>query len=448
MSYTSYSYLLIFLGTVFISYTAAPKKIKWAVLLTASYVFYALNSGKLTVFLLLSTAAVYFAGILLDCIADTSALAKKGLEREEKKKLKTLINYQKKAIVVLTLGFIFGILLTIKYSGFFAGIFNRAAEFVRLDFALPEFKFLMPLGISYYTLQAAGYVIDVYRGKYRASRNFGKVALFLSFFPQITEGPIGRFDELADPLYEGHGFSYDNLTKGLQLMAWGLFKKMVIADRVNIFVSEVFGNYGGCSGSKIFSLNIGSKYIGVVSSYGKSHKPAVLLSVVNDSSSCFSIKRIGVSFIQKKGIFHRLHGLRMEGKGFVTEADQKFGLFQRRNFQGGFQPVFSLTAGKILIAIIDSRQDFLKRQNSCTVVQFTKIPVHRIFQGRGKILIPIPGFEGLGCTIPGQMRTFRRNNSLIQSSQSAVDFIGGIRGNTPDCHVLVINIKLILIFVI
>ena len=85
MSYTSYSYLLIFLGTVFISYTAAPKKIKWAVLLTASYVFYALNSGKLTVFLLLSTAAVYFAGILLDCIADTSALAKKGLSVRKKR---------------------------------------------------------------------------------------------------------------------------------------------------------------------------------------------------------------------------------------------------------------------------------------------------------------------------------------------------------------------------
>ena len=268
MSYTSYSYLLIFLGTVFIFYTVVPKKFKWAVLLTASYVFYALNSGKLTVFLLLATAAVYFAGILLDCIAYTSALAKKGLEREEKKKLKTLINYQKKAVVVLTLGFIFGILLTIKYSGFFAGIFNRASEFAGLNFVLPEFKFLMPLGISYYTPQAAGYVIDIYRGKYRASHNFGKVALFLSFFPQITEGPIGRFDDLADPLYEGHGFSYDNLTKGLQLTAWGLFKKMVIADRVNLFVSEVFGNHGGDSGSillaagALYTLQIYAEFSG------------------------------------------------------------------------------------------------------------------------------------------------------------------------------------------
>lgn len=110
---------------------------------------------------------------------------------------------------------------------------------------------MLPLGISYYTLQAAGYIIDVYRGKYRATDNFFKLALFLSFFPQIVEGPIGRYDLLAEPLYSGHSFDYDRFTKGLQLMAWGLFKKMVIADRANIFVSEVFGDYQKYSGSII-----------------------------------------------------------------------------------------------------------------------------------------------------------------------------------------------------
>ena len=247
MSYTSYTYLLIFLGAVFICYTALPKKFKWTVLLISSYIFYWINSKRLIIFLLLSTVAVYFAGIFLNRINDTAALAKKGLEKEEKKQVKALVNWQKRAVVALAVVFIFAILLVLKYSAFFAHSLNSAFGFLHLK----ELKFMLPLGISYYTLQAAGYIIDVYRGKYRASENFGKVALFLAFFPQIVEGPIGRFDLLADPLYEGHSFDYDRLCKGVQLIFWGLFKKTVIADRVNIFVSEVFGNFEYYSGSII-----------------------------------------------------------------------------------------------------------------------------------------------------------------------------------------------------
>ena len=231
MSYTSYSYLLIFLGTAFIAYTAMPKKYKWTVLMAASYVFYLINSGKLMVFLLAATVAVYFAGIFLNRINDTFSLAKKGLEREEKKALKASLAWQKRAVVSVTLIFIFGILLVLKYSPFFVSTAKGIAGIIHIKTDFPKLKFILPLGISYYTLQAAGYVIDVYRGKYRASENFGKVALFLSFFPQIVEGPIGRFDLLAAPLYEGHGFDYDNFTQGLQLIVWGLFKKMVVADR-------------------------------------------------------------------------------------------------------------------------------------------------------------------------------------------------------------------------
>lgn len=251
MSYTSYNYLFIFLGITFILYTVFPKKYKWTVLLSASAVFYLINSGRLIVFLLLTAVSIYFAGIFLNKINDGFALAKKGLEKEDRKKLKANILWQKKAVVTAAVLFIFGILLVLKYSGFFIS----AAEFFAGIFGVKPhfktFKFLLPLGISYYTLQAAGYIIDVYRGKYRATDNFFKLALFLSFFPQIVEGPIGRYDLLAEPLYSGHSFDYDRFTKGLQLMAWGLFKKMVIADRANIFVSEVFGDYQKYSGSII-----------------------------------------------------------------------------------------------------------------------------------------------------------------------------------------------------
>mgnify|MGYP007132758763 CR=1 FL=1 len=190
MSYTSYNYLFIFLGITFILYTVFPKKYKWTVLLSASAVFYLINSGRLIVFLLLTAVSIYFAGIFLNKINDGFALAKKGLEKEDRKKLKANILWQKKAVVTAAVLFIFGILLVLKYSGFFIS----AAEFFAGIFGVKPhfktFKFLLPLGISYYTLQAAGYIIDVYRGKYRATDNFFKLALFLSFFPQIVEGPI------------------------------------------------------------------------------------------------------------------------------------------------------------------------------------------------------------------------------------------------------------------
>ena len=100
MSYTSYSYLLIFLGSVFLCYTLSPKKYKWVVLLVSSYIFYMINSGKLAVFLVITTAAVYFAGVFINKINDGFALAKKGLEKEDRKKLKANIAWQKKAVVV------------------------------------------------------------------------------------------------------------------------------------------------------------------------------------------------------------------------------------------------------------------------------------------------------------------------------------------------------------
>ena len=94
------------------------------------------------------------------------------------------------------------------------------------------------MGISFYTFQTAAYIIDIYRSKIDADDNIFKFALFVSFFPQMVQGPIARYDELAGQLYEGHSFSYKNLTYGAQLMLWGFFKKLVIADRAAILVDQ------------------------------------------------------------------------------------------------------------------------------------------------------------------------------------------------------------------
>ena len=105
---------------------------------------------------------------------------------------------------------------------------------------IPTFKLLLPLGISFYTFQSAGYIIDVYRDKYECCNNIFKFALFVSFFPQIMQGPIGRYDRLSPQFNEPHYFSLENTEYGLQLMLWGFFKKIVIADRIGVVADKVF----------------------------------------------------------------------------------------------------------------------------------------------------------------------------------------------------------------
>lgn len=113
-------------------------------------------------------------------------------------------------------------------------------------------------------------MVDVYRGKVQADRNLGRVALFLVFFPQIMEGPIGRYDQLANQLYEGHSFDYTRCKYGCQLILWGLFKKMVVADRAGIFVDTVFRQAGLAGGIPVvlavllYTLQIYAEFSGTM----------------------------------------------------------------------------------------------------------------------------------------------------------------------------------------
>lgn len=255
MAYTSYVYLTLFLGLSFLLYTIFPKKYKWIVLLSASYLYYIAASRLwLIVFLFLTTVSIYISAIWIDRIHDLFNSVKKLLDREQKKVFKQKLLWQKKMVVILMLIINIGILAFLKYYNFFAEVLN----FALLDYlhiSAPMLKLFLPLGISFYTLQAISYVIDVYRGKYKADHCFCRVALFLSFFPTIVEGPIARYDEVAYQLYEGHSYDYDNLTQGTQLILWGMFKKIVIADRANMLVNHVFNDYQSYSGlSVVFAI--------------------------------------------------------------------------------------------------------------------------------------------------------------------------------------------------
>ena len=243
---------LLFAMAVCAIYFVVPKKVKWIVLLLASYIYYFIASGRLTIFLIITTISIYLLALALNKVDDKTKKLCKDLEKDEKKKLKSKANKKKKWLVVIAILVNFGILLTLKYANFFGGNINSLLSKVGINLTIPKFNFILPLGISYYTLQAISYVIDVYRGKYKADKNLGRVALFVSFFPQMTEGPIGRYDDLAMQLYEPHKFNYNNAKFGIQLMVWGFFKKMVIADRAGIFVNTVFADFAQYHGIEIF----------------------------------------------------------------------------------------------------------------------------------------------------------------------------------------------------
>lgn len=244
---------IIFIAIVCLVYFVVPKKIKWVVLLIANYTFYWICSKKLIVYMLITTISIYLLALGMGKIdSKTKELCKKEEDRKVKKQIKNKAKTKKKWIVFLAVLINFGILISLKYCNFIFKNLNSLFDMIRIPIEIPFKQILLPLGISYYTLQAISYVVDVYRGKYLPDKHLGRVALFVSFFPQMVEGPIGRYDELANQLYEPHKFNYENVKFGIQLMLWGYFKKMVIADRAALYVNEVFAHYQNYIGIPLF----------------------------------------------------------------------------------------------------------------------------------------------------------------------------------------------------
>lgn len=250
-SYYSLTFSLVFIPLLIIIYLFTPKKKRWVTLLIASYIFFYLLSGKLIIYLLISTLVVYLSGLGIDKIKRKYEIITKDLDKEEKKIIK--LKYQKKKKIILLISILIhgGILVFLKYSGFLATNINSLFNLLNINVTLPVSKFLLPIGISFYTLQALSYTIDVYRGSIEAEKHLGKLALFMAFFPQIMEGPICRFSETADNLFEGRNITYHNLTFGFQRIFYGILKKRVIADRLNPLITNVFSNYSNFNGGII-----------------------------------------------------------------------------------------------------------------------------------------------------------------------------------------------------
>lgn len=238
MSFTSGAFLA-FLLVALAAYYLAPAWLRWVVLLLASYGFYLAGGVGAIGYLLFTTLTTYLAGRALGALEQR----RKALPREDKDGAQRL-KRRKKWVVAVTLTVNFALLYTVKYLGVTAKA---------LGLPQPPFELLLPLGLSFYMFQSAGYVIDCYRGKYPPERNLAKFALFVSFFPQMVQGPISRFGELAPQLTAGRGFDADKMKYGIQLAMWGYFKKLVISDRAGVVVATVFGSYTQYRGTLIFA---------------------------------------------------------------------------------------------------------------------------------------------------------------------------------------------------
>ena len=211
----------VFLTAVFILYHIVPARLRWIFLLAASYVFYMNLHVAYGLLLLFTTALTYFLALGLEKAPDLAG--------------------KKRCLLGGVLPRV-GILLVFKLGAPVIGRLNALAEAGRLSMHPLTVKILLPAGVSFYFFQSMGYLIDVYRGKSKAERHFGYYALFVSFFPQLLAGPIGRADSLLPQLKKERSFDYENVTYGLKLMAWGYFKKLVIADVFATVVDKVYNN--------------------------------------------------------------------------------------------------------------------------------------------------------------------------------------------------------------
>lgn len=220
MLFNSVDYL-IFFPVVIALYFAIPVKWRWLLLLIASYYFYMCWKAEYVILIMVTTLVDYFVAL------------KMGQVTSRKKK---------KHYLVLSIIVNLGMLAGFKYLNFFTDSVNLLFREINVFHSLPLFNILLPVGISFYIFQSLSYTIDVYRGVILPEKHAGKFALYVSFFPQLVAGPIERPNHLLPQIHQPRSFDQQRLVSGLKLMLWGYFKKVVIADRLGMFVGYVYEN--------------------------------------------------------------------------------------------------------------------------------------------------------------------------------------------------------------
>lgn len=216
MSYVSLKFL-IFVFLLMCIYYIFPKKFRWIILLLGNIFFYISLSGKLIIYSAIATLVAYIGA--------------KQIHKNNKKR---------KPILITSILSVLVFLIVLKYNNFIASLLNPIIKYIDLE--IPYKKFVMPIGISYYTLEIVAYLVDVYRNKIIPENNYFKLFTFFTYFPKIIEGPISRYNDLGKQILKENKFDYEKFKCALVLIAYGFIKKLIIADRLAIFVDNVFDN--------------------------------------------------------------------------------------------------------------------------------------------------------------------------------------------------------------
>ena len=253
MSYTSSTYLLFLVAVFCIYYIIRPRH-RMYVLLVANVIFYLAAGFDQFLVLLLATAVSYVVACKMGKLHEKLEKQKQeeGLDRKQIKRIKANNKKQRKRILIWGLVLNIGILIVFKYTNFLLKTGYSILDLFGIGHGDDLFKLIMPLGISFFTFQILSYLIDVYKGKVKAQKNFLKYLLYISFFPSVVQGPIPRYADLGTQLYEEHRFEYDNLRDGALLILWGFAKKLILAERLGTFVDQIYGNYTQYTGMLFF----------------------------------------------------------------------------------------------------------------------------------------------------------------------------------------------------
>ncbi|MBL4653211.1 MAG: MBOAT family protein, partial [Flavobacteriales bacterium] len=220
MLFNSIEFLLFFVAILFFYY-ALPHKYRWVLLLGGSYFFYGYWKASYLLLIMSSTILDFFIGQQIFLSSSKSV---------------------KKLLLYLSLATNLSVLILFKYFDFFITNISVLLSQANINCELYPLELILPIGISFYTFQTLSYSIDIYNGKIKQpEKHLGKFALFVSFFPQLVAGPIERASHLLPQFHKKQHFDYEQIKKGLTLMLWGFFKKIVIADRLAIFVNEIYG---------------------------------------------------------------------------------------------------------------------------------------------------------------------------------------------------------------
>jgi len=226
MSFNSLRFLLL-LPLAVVAYWLIPQRFRWVLLLLASYGVCGTCALTFPIWLVSSTIATYVLGRVMGWVSHPGV---------------------RKALLALGVVSNLGLLLILKYLGFADEILRSLFGVLGLTYQLAPPNLMLPVGISFYTLQSVGYLIDVHRGKVEPETHLGHFAVFTAFFGKLAAGPIERSDHLLPQLGETRSFDASSLISGLRLMLWGMFKKVVIADRLAVYVNAVYGDPGGHAG--------------------------------------------------------------------------------------------------------------------------------------------------------------------------------------------------------